>query len=93
MPMTDDELMEFLGIKRVGTEGRARIMATITPEKRELYDRVANLETEVALWQDGLGPKPAGVIVCGCGRCRQEGGEGDGHHYDGRQTGLRRARA
>jgi hypothetical protein len=68
MPMTDDELMEFLGIKRLAPEGRAKIMATITPEKRALYDRMANLETEVALWQEGLGPKPDGVIICGCGK-------------------------
>jgi len=67
--MTDDELMEFLGIKRLAPKA-APIMATITPEKRALYDRMANLETEVALWQEGLGPKPAGVIICGCGRCR-----------------------
>ena len=54
MPMTDDELMEFLGIKRIAPEGRVKIMASITPAKRELYDRMANLETEVALWQEGI---------------------------------------
>lgn len=64
--MTDTELEVFLGI--AGTKDRAAIMATITPEKRALYDRMAGLESEISLWQAGLAPKPKGVIICGCGR-------------------------
>jgi hypothetical protein len=71
MAMTDDELAAFLGI--AGKSGADKTMASITPAERELYDRMANLETEVALWQEGLGPKPKGVIVCGCSRCRPRG--------------------
>lgn len=68
--MTDPELETFLGI--AGTKERAKIMASITPEQRALYERMAGLETEVELWQAGLGPKPAGVIICGCrGRHRR----------------------
>ena len=59
--MTDAELEVFLGIK--GTKQCAKIMATITPAQRQLYDSMANLETEVKLWMDGLGPKPKGVLI------------------------------
>ena len=52
-------------------------MATVTPEKRALYNKMASLETEVELWQAGLGPKPEGVIICGCG--------GRGPHRHGRK--------
>jgi hypothetical protein len=68
MPMTDAQLEIFLGIANLSDSTRAKVMATITPEKRALYDQMAALETELALWQEGLGPKPAGVIICGCGR-------------------------
>jgi hypothetical protein len=64
--MTDAELEVFLGI--AGKKGCAEIMATVTPEKRALYERMATLEIEVRLWQEGLGPKPTGVIICGCGK-------------------------
>lgn len=64
MPMTDTELAAFLGI--AGHSKAPKIIAELTPEKRALYDQMANLETEIALWQDGLGPKPTGVIICGC---------------------------
>ena len=62
--MTDDELQVFLGV--AGKKGAGKIMASITPAKREMYERMANLETEVKLWQAGFGPKPKGVIICGC---------------------------
>lgn len=68
MAMSDEQLSAFLGIDRLGWVQRTKIMLTITPDKRALYDRMANLETEVELWQAGLAPKPAGVIICGCGK-------------------------
>jgi len=64
--MTDAELAAFLGVS--GRKGEDKIMAGITPEQRALYERMANLEVEVKLWQAGLVPKPEGVIICGCGR-------------------------
>lgn len=60
--MTDAELEIFLGI--AGTKECVRIMASMD---------MANLETEVKLWQEGLGPKPQGVIICGCGRRGRHG--------------------
>ena len=61
--MTDDELAEFLGLK--GKVGCAELMAKITPEKRAVYERMHEVETEIVLWQQGVGPKPKGVIICG----------------------------
>lgn len=59
--MTDAELQTFLGI--AGTKECAKIMASITPEQRALYDRMAQVEIEAALWVEGLGPKPKGVLI------------------------------
>jgi len=61
--MTDTELEAFLGI--AGHPMASKVIATTTPALRALYDNMANLETELKLWQDGLGPKPKGVIICG----------------------------
>jgi hypothetical protein len=63
LKMTDDELADFLGIK--GKEGCGLIMAGITPEKRATYERMAEVETELFLFQCGLGPRPQDVIICG----------------------------
>lgn len=60
--MTDDELMAFLGITKAVE--RTAIMATITPEQRATYESMARVEFDLKLWVDGVGPKPAGVIVC-----------------------------
>lgn len=75
MPMTDAELEVFLGI--TGEPNAAKFIMALSLEKRALFGRMANLEIEVALWQDGLGPKPTGVIICGCGK--------RGRHRHGRQ--------
>lgn len=66
MAMTDSELAAFLGI--AGKKGADDVIAAIPPVKRKLYDDMARVETELALYVDGLGPKPAGVIICKCGR-------------------------
>jgi hypothetical protein len=59
--MTDDELLIFVGVK--GKEGAAKFLASLTPEKRALYDRMKQVEIEAALWVEGLGPKPEGVLI------------------------------
>jgi hypothetical protein len=66
MPMTDDELARFLGI--AGHSKAPAIIAALKPTERAMYDSMATVETELKLWQDGLGPKPKGVIICGCGK-------------------------
>jgi hypothetical protein len=65
--MTDAELEVFLGI--AGKNGAAKIMTEMTPEQRALYEKMKNLEMEATLWHEGVGPKPRGVIICGCKRC------------------------
>ena len=71
MPMTDDELAEFLGIK--GKQGCGTILANITPAKRAVYEKMRQVETELHLWQQGVGPKPEGVIICGPRQVRSRG--------------------
>ncbi|UEM16782.1 hypothetical protein J4G43_022740 [Bradyrhizobium barranii subsp. barranii] len=60
--MTDEEMAAFLGLSPE-EEDRAGFVKGLSPEKRALFERMAALETEVALWQDGLGPKPQGVLI------------------------------
>ena len=60
--MTDEELATFLGLKPE-EEKRVEFVKHLLPEKRALFERMAGLETELKLWQDGLGPKPQGVLI------------------------------
>lgn len=60
--MTDEELAKFLGIH--DDERWPRAIAKLDPKKRAAYERMADVCVEIDLWQAGLGPKPANVIVC-----------------------------
>lgn len=60
--MTDFELAEYLGI--ANAKQRDVIMATITPEQRAAYESMKTVEEDLMLWQQGLRPRPPGVIVC-----------------------------
>lgn len=68
--MTDDELATFCGLA-ADDPIRDKFIKTISPEKRALFERMANLEIELKLWQDGLGPKPTGVLIDSCIRERE----------------------
>lgn len=59
--MEDEALAEFLGIKN-DTRWPAAI-AALSSEKRAAYEHMATVCVELDLWQAGLGPKPAGVLV------------------------------
>jgi hypothetical protein len=61
--MTDEQLLDFLGVAKETPENRAKLLRSITPEKRALYERMAGLETELTVWEMGLGPKPTGVLI------------------------------
>ncbi len=61
--MTDRQLAVFLGI--IDAPNWPQAIAAITPTQRASYERMATLETEIELWQQGLGPKPKGVLVDG----------------------------
>jgi len=54
--MIDDELFKFLGLDQDGIDpSKAKAyVAALSPEKRELFDRMRALE----LWDNGFGPKP-----------------------------------
>ena len=60
--MTDDQLADYLGIP-ADHPMKKSVIAALSPAKRAVYERMASLETELALWQDGLGPKPEGVLI------------------------------
>jgi hypothetical protein len=58
--VTDAELTKYLNIT---PEQAAIILPKLTTAKRALYDRMAQVAIEAALWTQGLGPKPAGVLI------------------------------
>ena len=60
--MTDEEMATFLGIP-ADEPKRMAVVKALKPEERAIYERMASLEFEVKLWQDGLGPKPMGVLM------------------------------
>ena len=60
--MTDEEMATFVGLTPED-EARVAFVKHLSPEKRALFERMATLDMEVALWRDGLGPKPRGVLV------------------------------
>lgn len=62
--MNDAELAEYLGITKA--KERDAIMAKITPEQRATYEAMKTAEEDIMLWQQGVGPKPKGVIICRC---------------------------
>jgi hypothetical protein len=60
LPMDDAELAAYLHL----TPADATIVIPkLSPGRRSLYDRMKQVEIEAALWADGLGPKPAGVLI------------------------------
>lgn len=61
VPMTDEQLAKYLGIADWPEWQKA--VDKIEPSKRAVYERMASLEMEITLWQQGLGPKPRGVIL------------------------------
>lgn len=60
--MTDDQLASYLGIP-CDHPMKASVIASLSPAKRACYERMASVETELALWRDGLGPIPRGVLI------------------------------
>lgn len=60
--MTDKELQEALGL----SDDEAKvIIPKLTPEKRAAYEALHVKYVEIMLWEQGVSPLPAGVIVCG----------------------------
>lgn len=62
--MTDEQMIKFLGLDRGATPAQAiAIVKALPPARRAAYERMATLETEVALWQEGLGSKPKDALI------------------------------
>lgn len=58
--MTDAELAEYLHLTPAEA---AIVIPKLTPQRREVYDRMKSLETHIFLWENGLGPKPTNVLM------------------------------
>lgn len=58
--MDDQQLAEYLHLTPAEA---AIVIPKLTPERRAVYDRMKQIEVEAELWADGLGPKPAGVLI------------------------------
>lgn len=58
--MTDAELIAYMNLTPAEA---AVIIPKLTPEKRAVYERMYEVEIEAALWVQGLGPKPTGVLL------------------------------
>ena len=57
--MTDEQLAAFLGIY----DNWPAVIASFTPSQRKTYERMAEVTTQIELWQEGLGPRPRGVLI------------------------------
>jgi hypothetical protein len=68
--MTDQELANWLNLS---ADEAAIIIPRLTPERREGFERMASLYAEIRLWEEGVGPKPAGVFLCGPKQIRRAG--------------------
>jgi len=62
MPMTDEQLARFCGLDPRDPRAR-KFIATLSPDKRATFERMAAVETEWNLHIAGLGPRPAGVLI------------------------------
>ena len=59
--MNDAELAKYLNIETEPFCGK--FIASMTPQKRATFERMADVEIEVDLWQQGLAPKPTDVLI------------------------------
>lgn len=69
--MTDEEMAAYICPDDIEVGRRA--VATFSPERRALIERMAQVEGEIMLWQAGVGKKPEGVILCGKRQIRGAG--------------------
>ena len=60
--MNDRDLAVFLGLG--DAPNWRKCIEVLAPEKRAVFERMAQVTIALQLWEAGLGPKPSGVIVC-----------------------------
>lgn len=70
--MTDEELGAELWPDG-SPEDQLKLGASMKDEKRAVYERLITVGHELTLWEAGIGPKPAGIIVCGPKQVRRAG--------------------
>jgi hypothetical protein len=58
--MNDAELAGYLHLTPAEA---AIVIPKLTPERRAAYERMKQVEIDVTLWVEGLGPKPRGVLL------------------------------
>jgi hypothetical protein len=58
--MTDAELATYL---HLSPDEAAIVIPKLTQAERALYGRMKEVEVEAALYAEGLGPKPKGVLL------------------------------
>lgn len=56
--MSEEEIANALNIP-------VELLSKIGQEKIEMYIRLIQTAEALVLWQQGLGPKPEGVLICG----------------------------
>ena len=59
--MTDEQFAKYLGI--VDHPNRQKAIAAMSQSQRATYERMAEVEHEINLWQAGLGPRPRGILI------------------------------
>jgi len=59
--MTDRQLAVYLNI--LDWPNWEEAIKAFSPQRRASFDRMADLEKEIDLWAQGLGPKPTGVLI------------------------------
>ena len=59
--MTDEQLAIYTGIRDWPNWEEA--VKQFTPKQRATFERMADFEMEWSLYQEGLGPKPTGVLI------------------------------
>lgn len=62
MIVTDDELATYCGLAP-DDPLRKKFIVKLKPETRALFERMHRLEAEINFWQEGVGPKPKGVLL------------------------------
>jgi hypothetical protein len=60
--MNDAELASYLGIADM--PNWRSVIAAMSDKDRAAYDNLRRVEEDIKLWQEGVGPKPTGVILC-----------------------------
>lgn len=69
--MTDEELRQFINCT---PEEFAIIRPKLSAGEIKMFNAMRNLENDLTLWQEGLGPKPKNAIICGCKEVKHGGG-------------------